>query len=94
MTYPQDDQDEADRAREIAKCVADSAHLGTLVGLMGIRDIRFVRVDDAETPNGTRWSAIIVQGQPDMAVLRQVADEMERVLNLQRLRDQRDSLSG
>jgi hypothetical protein len=67
--------------RYLTDCIATNAGMSTLIGLMALRGIRFARVDDGVTANGTKWAAIIVQGEPDTAVLRQVADRIEAVLS-------------
>lgn len=51
-------------------CLRDSAHLKMLVGLMEQQNVRFVDVA-GESNHGVPWAAILVQGVPDVDVLRQ-----------------------
>jgi len=74
-----------DLLADFAACMRDSPHVRTLVGLMEQKGIRFVPVNGT-SHHGVPWSAIVVQGQPDVQVLQQAAAKIAELLEAERVR--------
>ena len=70
---------------DMASCFRDSAHVRMLVGLMEQNGVRFIAVD-GHSNHGIPFSAIVVQGQPDVGVLQQVAKKIAQMLDDERER--------
>lgn len=86
-------QKDHDYLRDLRSCVASCQGLQTLVGLMLGRGARFVHVEGT-TAHAVRWAAIVVQGEPDITVLRGVAAAVEKHLDAERVRLREEGLRG
>lgn len=82
-----------DYLRDLRACVVSCQGLHTLVGLMLGRGVRFIHVDSG-TQHGVPWAAIVVQGEPDITVLRAVAVAIEKHLDAERVRLREQALDG
>lgn len=78
-----------DKAASYARCLADSPHVKTLLGLMEQDGVRFVPIEGT-TNWGVPWLAIFVQGQ-DVAAMRQVAERLRDLLDGEAGRIRRDT---
>ena len=79
--------------RDLRSCLQQSQHLNLLAGLMAGRGVRFVHVE-GESETRAPWAAIVVQGEPDITVLRGVAAAIEAKLDEERVRLREEALKG
>ena len=77
----------------IRNSIAASPHLRLMVSIMEQRGIRFVHVDST-TDHGIPWAAIVVQGEPDVTVLRNVARQIAEALEADRQATRDASANG
>ena len=78
---------------DLRSCLQQSQHLNLLAGLMHGRGVRFVHVE-GEAEHRTPWAAIVVQGEPDITVLRAVAAAVEKQLDEARVKLREEALKG